>query len=119
MSNFSNQMSSFPSRLKQERHRLGMTQAEFAALGGVQAQAQLHYEKGSRRPNTDYLYAIAEAGVDLHYLITGQAAQPGTLALSVDEQRLLSGFRDMNVKEKRSVLTIVDAIVAALRRKER
>lgn len=98
-------------RLRQERRRLRMSQAEFAVLGGVQSQAQLHYEKGSRRPNSDYLIAIAASGVDVQYLITGQPAQPATLTLSTDEQRLLARYRDLKAREKRGVLALVDAIV--------
>jgi transcriptional regulator with XRE-family HTH domain len=111
MSNNSDQMDSFSLRLKQERRRLRMSQTELAALGGVQAQAQLHYEKGSRRPNSDYLIAIAAAGVDVQYLITGQPAQPATLALSSDERRLVAGYRDLKARERRGVLALVDAIV--------
>src|ERR1700688_167647 len=119
MSNKLDQMDSFSMRLKQERRRLRMSQTDFAALGGVQTQAQLHYEKGSRRPNSDYLIAIAAAGIDVQYLITGQPAQPATLALSTDEQRLVAGYRDLKAREKRGVLALVNAIVTPPGRKEK
>jgi transcriptional regulator with XRE-family HTH domain len=63
-------------RLKQERQRLGLSQEEFARLGGVQKRAQIHYEKGERKPDTDYLAAVAAAGVDVRYVITGQRLTP-------------------------------------------
>jgi transcriptional regulator with XRE-family HTH domain len=116
MSNILAQVDSFSTRLKQERRRLKRSQTDFAALGGVQTQAQLHYEKGSRRPNSDYLIAIAAAGVDVQYLITGEPAQLVTLALSVDEQRLVAKFRDLKARERRGVLALVDAIVTPPRR---
>lgn len=112
-------MDSFSTRLKQERRRLKLSQTEFAALGGVQTQAQLHYEKGSRRPNSDYLTAIAGAGVDVQYLITGQPAQPATLALSTDELRLVARYRDLKARERRGVLALVDAIITPPKRTAR
>ncbi|HGM7876730.1 TPA: helix-turn-helix domain-containing protein [Pseudomonas aeruginosa] len=58
-------------RLKSERTRLGFNQTDFGAIGGVQKQAQIKYEKGMRIPGADYLAAIAKAGADVQYIITG------------------------------------------------
>jgi transcriptional regulator with XRE-family HTH domain len=66
------QMDTPQDRLKQERQRLGLSQEEFARLGGVQKRAQINYEKGERKPDTDYLAAVAAGGVDVRYVITGQ-----------------------------------------------
>lgn len=58
-------------RLVEERKRLGLTQARFAELGGVSKRSQIAYEQG-RPPTTDYLVAIAAAGVDVLYVVTGE-----------------------------------------------
>jgi transcriptional regulator with XRE-family HTH domain len=58
-------------RLKQERRRLGLTQAEFARLAGVKRRAQFSYEKGSRSPNAGYLLAIEKAGADAVMILLG------------------------------------------------
>ena len=104
-------MDAFAIRLKQERQRLRMNQTDFAAIGGVQKQAQFNYEKGMRHPDAVYLAAIAAAGVDVHYVLTGEPAQPATRALAEDEQRLLAGYRHLKPREKRGVLALVDAVV--------
>lgn len=61
----------FGQRLKEERKRLKMSQADLALIGGCQRLAQLQYEAETTAPTTRYLSAIAAAGVDLSYLILG------------------------------------------------
>jgi len=58
-------------RLKEERKRLKMSQAQLAEAGGIQRLAQLQYEAETTAPTTRYLSSIAAAGVDLSYLILG------------------------------------------------
>jgi len=62
----------FGTRLREERKRLSLTQTALGAVGGVRVQAQLLYEQGKRKPDIDYLSAIAAAGVDVLYVITGR-----------------------------------------------
>jgi transcriptional regulator with XRE-family HTH domain len=64
-------MSVFHERLKEERKRLGLNQTEFAVLGGVTVDSQGNYERGSRKPDSAYLEALATHGVDVGYLFTG------------------------------------------------
>lgn len=64
----------FGGRLRIERARLEMNQAQLAALGGVAKLTQLKYEKGERVPSADYLYRVYQQGVDVGYLITGERA---------------------------------------------
>jgi len=64
-------MSTFFERLKEERLRLGFNQQDFADIGGVQRRAQVNYENGDRSPDCKYLEAIANIGVNVNYVITG------------------------------------------------
>ncbi|WP_294368236.1 helix-turn-helix transcriptional regulator [Pseudacidovorax sp.] len=64
-------MPDFCSRLIEERKRLGLNQAAFGALGGVTKDSQLNYEKGTRRPDSEYLEALAMHDVDVSYVLTG------------------------------------------------
>lgn len=64
-------MSTFGERLAEERQRLGKSQEDLATSGGVLRGAQFNYEKDRRAPDTRYLAGIAEAGVDIRYVLTG------------------------------------------------
>lgn len=83
-------MSYIGERLREERERLGFNQTAFGAIGGVQKQAQLKYEKGERFPDASYLAAVAKVGADAQYIVTGERC-PGSL--SADENELLEKFR--------------------------
>lgn len=58
---------------------MGATQEAFAAIGGVGRRSQTNYEANDRAPDSDYLSRLAEAGVDVAYVITGQRSAPATL----------------------------------------
>ena len=58
-------------RLKEERKRLSMNQTQLAKIGNVSKRTQINYESGRRAPNSNYLNAIADSGVDIQYIITG------------------------------------------------
>jgi transcriptional regulator with XRE-family HTH domain len=63
-------------RLREERVRLSLTQAEFATAGGLRVNAQSIYERGARVPNAIYLANIAKAGADILYVVTGKRTSP-------------------------------------------
>ena len=79
-------------RLREERERLGLNQEGFGQLGGVRKQAQLLYEKEERKPDSDYLSAIAEGGADVLYVLTGQR-QSDRPAADAAELMLLDSYR--------------------------
>ena len=59
-------------RLREERRRLGLTQAALAAVAGISTATQVGYEGGATDPGASYLLKIAEAGVDVCWVLTGQ-----------------------------------------------
>lgn len=63
-----NSMSNISERLREERKRLGLSQGKFADLLGIHRNTQARYERGEREPDTAYLQAIAQAGVDVSYV---------------------------------------------------
>lgn len=65
-------MCTIGARLREERERLSMNQTDFAKIGGVQKRAQVNYESGERYPDASYLAAVAEAKVDVLYVLTGK-----------------------------------------------
>ena len=68
-------MSTYGSRLKQERLRLCLTQKQLASAGGVGRHAQGFYERDITQPRADYLAAITLVGIDVLYIITGRHTQ--------------------------------------------
>lgn len=59
-------------RLKAERQRLGHPPNDWAAICMVSRTSQFAYEGGDRAPDADYLKLAHAAGMDTHYVITGQ-----------------------------------------------
>lgn len=62
-------------RLAEERKRLGLRQAEFATLVGTDVPKQSLYETGKRELRADYLLRLADANVDIIYVLTGRRAE--------------------------------------------
>jgi transcriptional regulator with XRE-family HTH domain len=95
---------SFGGRLAEERKRLGLKQAEFASLVGTDVPKQSLYENDRRELRADYLARLADAKVDVVYVLTGQRTEGGWLSesasallssylcLPVDVQEALSNF---------------------------
>ena len=77
-------------RLKEERERIGITQAALGAVGGIQKQAQLKYESGVRTPSAEYLIEISKIGIDVNYVLFGVRSNA---ELTSEEQQLLETFR--------------------------
>lgn len=62
----------FGVRLREERKRLRLSQAELSKIGDVSLSSQVGYEAGARVPDAAYLQKIREAGADVGYLLSGQ-----------------------------------------------
>ena len=85
-------MSTFGTRLKNERNRLGMTQPELAAIGGVQKNAQSLYEKDANPVTSDYLEKVAKVGIDIHFLFYGEYSDKATSGHFQDLLKALLGL---------------------------
>ncbi|MBR8314213.1 helix-turn-helix transcriptional regulator [Burkholderia dolosa] len=91
--------------------RIGLSQAEFAALGGLGKQAQLNYEADARSPDANYLAALSKVGVDVLYVVTGQRAQG--VPMPEDEAELLEGFRQLNEVGRTAVQASINGFLLA------
>jgi transcriptional regulator with XRE-family HTH domain len=58
-------------RLLEERRRLGLNQDRMAGLGRVAKRTYCNYESGLREPGAAFLEAMAAAGADVLYVLTG------------------------------------------------
>lgn len=102
--------SSIGERLREERTRLGLSQAALGDIGGVRKQAQLNYEKGERTPDAAYLSAISRFGADVQFIVTGVKSSE---VLDADEQQLLSLFRNAPLAIKAAALAALTAGTSA------
>lgn len=102
-------MSNIGERLREERERLGVSQSALGAIGRVQKQAQLKYEKGERYPDAAYLEAIAKAGADIQYIITNVYS---AAALTSDEVKLLAMYRAVPLQVRVAVSAALTAALA-------
>ena len=101
-------------RLREDRERLGLNQVEFGSIGGVKKLAQINYEKGERHPDSAYLAAIAAAGADVLYILTGQraggaSAPPPPRAVSEGDRILLDNFHAAPAQVQAGVKTTLGA----------
>jgi len=65
-------LSTFGERLRAERATTGLSQVEFAALGGAKKHSQINYEADKSWPSCEYLSLLSRHGVDVHYILTGE-----------------------------------------------
>lgn len=92
-------------RIREERERLGFSQADFAALAGASRKSQIRWEQvGGGSPDAPALAAWAQVGADILYIVAGARSAEG---LSRDEIELLERYRA-------APLAVKAAAVAAL-----
>ncbi|WP_223569395.1 helix-turn-helix domain-containing protein [Pseudomonas sp. BF-R-26] len=96
-------------RLKEERERLGFNQTEFAAKAGASKNSQYNYEKGERSPDANYLAAIAENGVDILYVVTGEHKPVSADWVSSDAASFLLFYRSVSELDRDVLLRMAAA----------
>ncbi|MFJ4392981.1 helix-turn-helix domain-containing protein [Pseudomonas soli] len=90
-------------RLREERERFGWNQEELGQRGGVNRNTQGKYEKGERNPDSAYLASVAEAGVDVLYVLTGRRTPVPVGDIDQESEELLQLYLKANSSD-RSVL---------------
>ncbi|WP_122550150.1 helix-turn-helix domain-containing protein [Pseudomonas viridiflava] len=96
-------MKDFGARLKEERQALGLSQHRFAAIGGVEANAQGKYENGKRMPRSTYLVALSEQGVDVLYVLCGKRLPVCIDSLSAAEKDIILRFRSLSCVDQSAI----------------
>lgn len=91
-------------RLREERKRLKMTQAEFADAAQIGVSTLKLYEGGERDPGAICMYELSTIGLDVQYVVTGVRSN---VALAADEHILLDGYRDLDAATKKRMLAFV------------
>ncbi|WP_314341814.1 helix-turn-helix transcriptional regulator [Simonsiella muelleri] len=93
-----NNSSDFGNRLKTERKKLGLTQAQATEKCGVSARMWGDYERNISQPKAEQLFLFKNAGIDIDYVMTGKNNNVETFrqpenSLSNKELELLALFR--------------------------
>lgn len=94
-------------RLKTERENLGLSQQALADRLGIALRSQQNYEKGDRSPDANYLAAIAAAGADVRYILTGQRDGPAPVVLSAEEQTMVAYMREASPQLRKAALGVL------------
>ena len=87
-------------RLKEERARLKLSQTDLGAVGGVGKTTQINYEKGVGSPDATYLAAVAELGVDILYVVTGERKPQLAETISVDAAEFLHMYEHVDEADR-------------------
>lgn len=90
-------------RLKEERSRLGLSQTDLGAAGGVGKTTQINYEKGTGTPDAKYLAAVEELGVDVLYVVTGRRVPVSDQLIAIDELEMVMNVRGLLSEDKEAV----------------
>lgn len=83
-----------------------------AKKGKVAKRTYCNYESGDRVPDVNFLVAIADAGADVNYLLTGRPSgerpPPAPDSLSDEERRLLGQYRRLSAAGRGAVAAVID-----------
>jgi transcriptional regulator with XRE-family HTH domain len=89
---------------------LGLKQEELAQIGGVNRNTQGSYEKDERRPDSAYLSAIAAAGIDVLYVITGVRTPTPIDDINAEEESLLKQYRSIPTDDQKAIRRFLKAL---------
>lgn len=103
-------MNDLGSRLKEERKQLGLSQQEFGAIGGVEANAQGKYESGERIPRSDYLAALEKKGVDVLYVLSGKRTPMTADSLNDAERAIITHYRALSEDDKDAISQLANSL---------
>lgn len=94
----------FSQRLREARLDMRLDQLAFADLGGVKKNSQVNYEAGRTPPTVEYLYRLADHGVDIGYILTGRRSDS---SLSFEQVLLTELFEKMSAREREAVMQLM------------
>ena len=95
-------------RIRSERERLEMSQPQFAKIAGTTKQTLFSWESGKTFPNAEQIASLADAGVDVMYVVTGhrsQAAPPPEPAVTLNrkERAFWDMYKELDEQDQREI----------------
>ena len=103
-------------RLTEARQRLGVSQVELADTCGITRTMLSRYERAAAEPGSGSLIALANAGVDVLYVLTGRREGQSEATLNADEHDLLDAWRS-GTQEVRAALQAVAKLASSYQEK--
>lgn len=102
----------FGNRLKEQRKKLGFTQAQAAEKAGIERETWGKYERGVFMPSGDVLISFLSMGINVSDLFTVEETfrQP-EIILSAEEKELLAQFRQLNQDGKIAIFSMLSALL--------
>ncbi|ANY90456.1 transcriptional repressor DicA [Pseudomonas putida] len=95
-------------RLREERVRLNLSQEDLAQAGGVNRNTQGSYERGVRNPDTAYLLAVAELGVEVDFVLFGKRSLDS--GLDPEETQIIEQYRHIPEQDQRALRRFLQAM---------
>ena len=92
-------------RLREERERIGITQADAALLAGCTREQWGRYERGANA-SADVLLRLQGQGFDVNYILGGQRLMNAEATLTDEEAALLRCFRAARPEGKSALLRL-------------
>jgi transcriptional regulator with XRE-family HTH domain len=92
---------SLEDRLREVRQSKGLNQEAFAAIAGVSKKTQTNYEIGKHKPTGDYWEALANAGIDVAYILTGRRDPK---LLTEEQRRLVDMYGGLSEARQRELM---------------
>ena len=96
-------------RLRQERDRLGHSQQGLADLVDIQRAMLSRYERGLVEPGASVLMRLANAGVDVSYVLFGAHAAAAR-HLTPEETALLDNYNAADERGRAAARSVLDAL---------
>jgi transcriptional regulator with XRE-family HTH domain len=105
-------------RLREARKALGLKQDELAQAAEVSREQWGKYERGLATPGSDVLAAVARAGVDVRYVLTGSRSYTPPPPLSSEERDLLERWRAASRETRNAAMGALGAAQGVTRTKQ-
>lgn len=102
----------FGSRLKEQRKKLGLTQAEAAQRAGIERETWGKYERGIFMPSGDVLISFLGMGINVGILFSiDETDEPlPNNTLTAEEQQLLNCYRRSTGKDREMIMFIANKV---------
>jgi transcriptional regulator with XRE-family HTH domain len=98
-------------RLKSERIRLGLNQAQAGELCGVSREMWGKYERGDAVPGGEVLFSFVAAGADVQYIFTGIRSsyppnedEPPTNCVDLNIKKMTKVMRNLSDKQQAELI---------------